>query len=401
MLTGLGAWLLARANGAGLGDLLGGLGGLLTTAPEPPPPPQVLFAEPPHADGDTNDLGEVWSAEVGGWVSPNLYAQDRQRHAWLDRKAETDLADMCRPDDLGDVARDISAGDRRIDARRQSIDRRDGEIRSLEDEVQQDAERIGADAVAVGLQDGFREGQRQLLDQGYRVVNPGYDQVLPVQRVVDAVAWAVYTSDSPGNNASGLPPAGHVPSKPIRCEQAGDLGVADTKARLREVLGDAADAAIVDLALVDVVRDSSVPGQVLAAYDTWIKPCNHVATRVILPDGRRYVLDYWEGMRGGQRQMVPEAEWRARWKERLGADMRFKGSGDFGQEAAECRVHDEVRAATKAGGTEDQGLETFRRKEAESVRTGPGTEAEKAARLKQIDTMVQSYRRAGRFNDLD
>jgi hypothetical protein len=389
LLLGVGAWLFGKANGVGLGEVAGE-----AAAP---------FAEPAHHDGEVKaDTGEVWSAEDGGWVSENLHQQERQRHGWLSRKAETDRAEMRGPDDLGNVAREISVGDRRIEERRRSIERRDAEIRSLEEEVQLDAERIGADAVAVGLQDGFREGQRRLLDQGYRVVNPGYDQALPVERVVDAVAWAVYNApDSPGNNVSGLPPPGRVSYKPIRCEQAGDLGIADTKARLRAVIGDAADAAIVDLALVDVVRDSSVPGQLLSAFDTWLMPRNHVATRVILPDGRRYVLDYWEGMRGGERQMVPEAEWRARWKGRLGADMRFKGSGDYGQEAAECRVHAEVREATTAGGTADQGLEAFRQKEAESVRKGPGTEAEKAARLKQIDTMVRSYRRAGRFNDLD
>jgi hypothetical protein len=45
---------------------------------------------------------------------------------------------------------------------------------------------------------------------------------------------------------------------------------------------------------------------------------NHRATRVILPDGRRFVVDFWDGISSGNPRMVPEREWAAKWKKAVG-----------------------------------------------------------------------------------
>lgn len=90
LLVGIGSWLFNRAMGVKLSDL----GDLFSSPVEPPPPPAeppyLLFQEPPHQDGEVNDKGEVWDAQLSGWVGRNLYEQDRQRPLDLEVKAEAD-----------------------------------------------------------------------------------------------------------------------------------------------------------------------------------------------------------------------------------------------------------------------------------------------------------------------
>jgi hypothetical protein len=54
---------------------------------------------------------------------------------------------------------------------------------------------------------------------------------------------------------------------------------------------------------------------------------NHVANRVTMPDGRRYVVDFWEGLVTGQSgpAIVPEAEWVARWTARCTIPLSTPG----------------------------------------------------------------------------
>jgi hypothetical protein len=62
-----------------------------------------------------------------------------------------------------------------------------------------------------------------------------------------------------------------------------------------------------------------------AAYDTisiessrFGDTLGHIANRVILPNGERYVVDFWEGLATGQAgpALVPEREWIDRWSRR-------------------------------------------------------------------------------------
>jgi hypothetical protein len=46
---------------------------------------------------------------------------------------------------------------------------------------------------------------------------------------------------------------------------------------------------------------------------------NHRATRVVLPDGRRFVVDYWQGVGSGQPALMPQSQWVRLWKERIGS----------------------------------------------------------------------------------
>jgi hypothetical protein len=135
-----------------------------------------------------------------------------------------------------------------------------------------------------------------------------------------------------------------------------------------------------------------------AFLDTWLVPKKHVATRVILPDGRRFVLDYWEANRGSGLPMVSEEQWVARWKGRLGEDARYFGSDV--NEAVENKLASQVEAfQERRGGPPEEALANFRRLEADDIRKGPGSAEEKERRLTQLETLVRSYQRCGRFRD--
>lgn len=378
LLMGVGAWLFGKANGVGLGEVAGEVA--------------VPFEEPAHRDGEVKaDTGEVWSAEDGGWVSENLYQQEQQRRGWLPRKAVEDLASASRPgSNEGDLARQISQADRRIETRRQAIQERQAEIDREEKEVQETEESLGLDPEGQALQDKFLEHQGKVLEQGYRIVNPGYDASLPVREVVDASVLVTRLTGAAGVAVPDF--------KPVRCGELADLGIAGARKYVRELYGDQADRVIVDKVWVDVVRDDSLGGQMNAFVDKWLAPKNHVATRVILPDGRRFVLDYWEANRGSALQMVSEEQWVARWRSRLGEDTRYMGSSV--NDAIEGKLDSQVEAYQKTkGGTQEQALATFRRFETDKIRAGAGSVQEKERRLKELETLIRSYQRCGRLRD--
>lgn len=50
-----------------------------------------------------------------------------------------------------------------------------------------------------------------------------------------------------------------------------------------------------------------------------IYEASHRATRVVLPDGRRVVVDYWAAIDSGQPQLQMQTAWIAAWRERIGA----------------------------------------------------------------------------------
>ena len=48
---------------------------------------------------------------------------------------------------------------------------------------------------------------------------------------------------------------------------------------------------------------------------------NHVANRIIFPNGERYIVDYWESSYSGKPEVIPEREWIAKWGGKLAGDM--------------------------------------------------------------------------------
>ncbi len=48
---------------------------------------------------------------------------------------------------------------------------------------------------------------------------------------------------------------------------------------------------------------------------------NHIANRVILPDGTELVIDYWEGLANNKPAVYTVKEWKEKWKKELGEPM--------------------------------------------------------------------------------
>ena len=92
--------------------------------------------------------------------------------------------------------------------------------------------------------------------------------------------------------------------------------------------------------------------------DKLLWSANHRATRVILPDGRRFVVDYWDGVSTGTGRLVPESEWAAKWLKLVGDDL-------FGpQDSIVMRGQEEMtlkNLINKAHGDEEKAFEVFRR----------------------------------------
>jgi hypothetical protein len=85
-------------------------------------------------------------------------------------------------------------------------------------------------------------------------------------------------------------------------------------------------------------------------YADSIYEATHRATRVVLTDGRRVVVDYWDGIASGRGRMQTQTDWVARWRERIGANAVVSVSAD---EVA-------LKAAIKRLG-EDKGIAQFRK----------------------------------------
>jgi hypothetical protein len=87
-------------------------------------------------------------------------------------------------------------------------------------------------------------------------------------------------------------------------------------------------------------------------FDDFLKD-NHIAPRVILPDGTRLMLDYWEAIGGKEAGTTPriltEKEWIEKWKDKLGSDFYMQRSQN------ETRLKDLI-----SQNGQDKGVDLFR-----------------------------------------
>jgi hypothetical protein len=121
-----------------------------------------------------------------------------------------------------------------------------------------------------------------------------------------------------------------------QCGEFAEWGAEWSRDFVREIFG---EGAIVDYIHIGE-RSSRDPEGFIDRLD-WLYQANHAATRVILPTGESYILDYWEAVGerqpdpvgdaahdlvfGGPRRrreirLVPEKEWIEKWTSRIGED---------------------------------------------------------------------------------
>lgn len=287
-----------------------------------------------------------------------------------------------------DLIHDLNEGDKRIEAGDAMLEDTQQEIDQIEEEITSLENKLFLTPELSALDDMFLKSQKQLIEDGYRVLNPAYDAPwLPVQQSLDSLAFVESCLGEifvPGYKA-------------IRCDGFAEIGQKNVEAYVKGFYGDRADEVIFDKVYLDVVRDDSFGGKVSQMFDA-VRPKNHVANRVILPDGRRYILDYWEGNRSGRTSMVTEEVWVARWKERTGEDLKYIGSNNRYVRKDQTELMNQVESLKKNKGKSlEEALEEFRRNREEAIGSGKGTPEIKERKLKQMKTLIKSYRRSGRF----
>lgn len=194
------------------------------------------------------------------------------------------------------------------------------------------------------LENEFADTVQKHLDEGYWVRNP--DLVSKV--------WNTFANPFWGSRSG-------------QCGEFAANGVRWMRDHVQDQFG---PGAIVDEVYI-VRRSVLVPNpDLLDQLDAHI-PVNHAATRVILPDGRRYVMDFWDAMgpsQGEPAKMVPEKDWVARWTQRV-------PSGQISRSETEKQLYENV---TTMG--DDKGLRAYR------------FENEKSHQSVTAETLINSWR---------
>lgn len=138
-----------------------------------------------------------------------------------------------------------------------------------------------------------------------------------------------------------------------QCGEYGEWGKEWSKEFIREVVGE--DAIITSTAL----------------ERNYFK--NHRATKVIMPNGERYVFDYWESMSSKEPKIYTEKEWMDKWKKGLGGNPKVVEMSD-----------DEMVLKTYIDNYgEEKGIDLYRRMDSQKGKDKGKTE-----------TIIRSYRRA-------
>lgn len=175
-----------------------------------------------------------------------------------------------------------------------------------------------------------------------------------------------------------------------QCDEFSAWGVEWTKGFVREIFG---DGAIVDEVYISE-RSSRVWDDAGDWVDDHVYDANHVATRVILPTGESYILDYWDAVGNQQMKMgtdaaydmifdepapragvrlMTESEWIQKWKPAIGVDDAEVHNLNYAQA--------ELRSWIRACETEEQGIQMWRNMKLRGVQDH------------QMETIINNYKK--------
>ena len=128
-----------------------------------------------------------------------------------------------------------------------------------------------------------------------------------------------------------------------QCGEYGEWGIEWSKDSIQEMFGK--EAVVTDIA----IHNNRFLG--------------HRATKVILPDGRRLVLDYWEGMPAGKAKIYTEEEWVRHWDDKLFSD--YIGKAEVNQHDDQLHLKNLI---SQMG--EEEGINWFRNYHARREQSG-------------------------------
>jgi hypothetical protein len=215
-------------------------------------------------------LGKIWS-DRWGWVT----LEEQKNYEANRQKAEQKFNE-----ESDDLLKKLVESDKRI---KEFKDKEKAErIREEEENTIRNIEK---------LEDRMGNIIKEKIEEGYFVRNTGLLKK----------AW---------NNSIGLVVNEWAGGwKGGQCGQYGEWGMEWSKDAVHEIFGEKA-----------IITDIS------ASNNRFL---GHRATKVILPDGRRVVLDYWEGMpKKGKQKIYSEEEWIEKWNKKLWGDYLGKAQVD-------------------------------------------------------------------------
>lgn len=176
-----------------------------------------------------------------------------------------------------------------------------------------------------------------------------------------------------------------------QCGEFAEWGKAWSEGFVRDLFG---DGAIIDTVYIGE-KTTRLPDGLLNAADA-LYEANHAATRVILPTGESYILDYWAAIGDQQTKfftdaahsaifdepagrdrvrLIPEKEWIKTWKARIGPEDAEAHNLHYAQQ--------ELQSCTRIYDTEEEAFQAWRNMKLRGVQDH------------QMETIINNYKKNG------
>lgn len=226
-----------------------------------------------NADGDINDLVILVSKSQPD--QPEAETNDTDQTDLPDQTDQTDQADQAGQTDQADQ-------DQSDDLRPPDVDRHDDTLLPDEPPQPEPPQPTTPEQLAI-LKDKIQETINDKKMEGYYVRNREFD----VAPVVDKILWAGNKAINNIGNWIGSPLDAAAGWTGGQCGEYGEWGVKWSQKTCEDTFGE---------------------GTIMTQITSESSTSNHNATRVITPDGERFVIDYWQGMQDKQ-TVYTEKEW--------------------------------------------------------------------------------------------
>jgi hypothetical protein len=386
-VAALGGLGVAFAQGIGIKDAIGELIGLFQgktgTTPVESPTTTELPSEEVVAEAATEGVpsigyekdGYVWSHRPGdlagdGWLPKedyeNIIRMEGDGRIWSQRwgwttPEEAKQYEMQHTKAVNKYNKETSKILNDLTNKEYQTEKLQAEIAKIEQDIDSSANLAG-----VSLQ--FAAETKQMAKDGYWVRNP-YNS-----KIIDKANMLISPLDEKG----------------VRCQDLVELKEDHVRQLVKQKFG---DGAIVDQVVVD--EKSSVSGQGIRDSLDAVLEYNHTAIRVITPDGKAYIVDYWQALHdkgtGTGLIMRTEENWAASWKRDIGAgDFVFLTQGKTRTEGAEESV---ARLIEKLG--PDQGIKKWQESQIQSIKLSNLGDSQKEVQIKEVETFVNYFNRRG------
>ena len=319
--------------------------------------------------------GYVWSHRPGdlagdGWVTKEEYESitkmEREGKVWSQRWGWTTLEEAAQLEEQH--AKAVKAWNDETSSILKDLTDKEHLKKKLQAEIAEIEQDIDTSSKLAEISLQFADETKQMAEDGYWVRNP-YNS-----KIIDKANMLISPLDEKG----------------VRCQDLVEMKEDHVRQLVKQKFG---EGAIVDQVVVD--EKSSVYGGGIRDSLDAILEYNHTAIRVITPDGKAYIVDYWQGLhhKGGGTGLIirHEERWVESWKRDIGPDdFLFQTQGKSSTEGAEDGV---ALFAQKLGPS--KGIEKWQETQIDAINKSNMSPIEKRIKIEEIKTFVNYYNRRG------